>query len=80
MLFPKRGSMGFAATHYAFRTRIHARKAVLQKNQKVFVFGKTAWGSFFAFSPPILRNIGGEAADALGRNCGRGDDGQARFK
>jgi hypothetical protein len=80
MLFPKRGGMGFAATHYAIRTRIHARKAVLQKKSEGVCFRKNYVEQFFRFQPADLRNIGGEAADALRRNCGRGDQGQARFK
>jgi hypothetical protein len=79
MLFPKRGSMGFAATHYAIRTRILARKAALQKIGGCF-FRNHCAEQLFRFQPADLRNIGGEAADALGRNCGRGDEGQARFK
>jgi hypothetical protein len=51
MLFPKRGSMGFAATHYAIRTRIHARKAALQKIGRFF--SENCAGQFFAFRPPI---------------------------
>jgi hypothetical protein len=75
MAFPKRGSTDCAATHYAFRTWINARKAVLQKIGGCFF--KNCVLQFFRFQPADRRYIGGEAADALGRNCGRGGDQKA---
>jgi hypothetical protein len=73
MLFPKRRSIGYAATHYAFGARIGARK----RHYKIGGFFRNTARLQFCFQPADRRNIGGEAADALRRNCGRGGDQKA---